>query len=61
MRFQKLVLDKSLASSITKIDDSHPNPMEMVVSLKLVDTNTNVDIVIADIFINENRAVKTSS
>lgn len=61
MRFQKLVLDKCLASSITKIDDNHPNPMDMVVSLNLVDTSTLVDIAIADIFIDENRAVKTSS
>lgn len=61
LRFRSLVLDKSFAASIVQIENDDPtNPMEMIVSLKLIDTSTHIDISIADLFVSEKRAVKTS-
>lgn len=58
-RFTQLVKDKTLASFVKDIDNDSDNPMEMVITLYLVDSNPNQEVIISTVLCNEGHALPT--
>lgn len=58
VRFQELVCNRPFVSVVEATGPDLINPSEMVLCLRLIDTSSDEDIEVAQVLINEKRAIK---
>lgn len=57
LRFQDLVVNKTLVTLIKETGPDLINPNDTVIGLQIIDTSTDVDVDIAELLVNEGRAI----